>query len=77
MYNHTHEDGESATRDGDIKMFTQQQKNDAYYAGRRHAFNGVARQKLSITFSALQSDYDQGFKHASSEIRLDNDVEWD
>jgi hypothetical protein len=58
-------------------MFSQEQKNDAYYAGRRHALNGTARQKMASEHAGLQSDYDQGYRHAQSEARLDQDTEWD
>lgn len=56
---------------------SQEEKNQAYYAGRTDAFNGSDHQELGAQSSHLQPDYDRGYRDATSEQRLDQDTDWD
>ncbi len=56
---------------------SQEHSNQAYYAGRTDAFNGVGHQTMADQSSNLQADYDRGYRDAKSEIKLDQDTEWD
>lgn len=58
-------------------IMDQEHNNQAYYAGRNDAFNGVGHQTMTSQSSNLQADYDRGYRDAKSEMKLDQDTEWD
>lgn len=58
-------------------IMNQEHNNQAYYAGRNDAFNGIEHQTMDHQSAKLQGDFDRGYRDAKSEMKLDQDTEWD
>jgi hypothetical protein len=55
--------------------FTIEQTNNAYYQGKNAVWNETGRIRLASR--ELQRHFDQGYRDAQAEQRLDADAEWD
>jgi ribosome modulation factor len=55
----------------------QEEQRRAYYAGRETAFRRQKANACPYTQGDLYTAWQQGFRDAAAELRLDADTEWD